>query len=208
MIYASMLEVVAVSISERLSNLAVQNDGLLRTADAVALGISRPSVMEFVRTNDLQRLSQGVYASPDAWIDDMFVLSLRSRRLVFSHESALLLHGLAEREPAQPTVTLPSGYNATTLRRDGVNVYYIKPALMALGRVMLPSPDGNLVATYDLERTICDLVRSRSNIDQQVLTSALKAYARSPGKRLVVLLDYARKLGVEKLVRTYMEVLL
>ncbi len=196
------------SIAERLSDLSAQNDGLLRTADAVAQGVSRPSVMEFVRTNGMQRLAQGVYASPDAWIDDMFVISLRSNKAVFSHESALLLHGLTEREPAELTVTLPSGYNASTLRRDGVHVYYIKPELMALGRIELPTPERNLVATYDLERTICDLVRNRSSIDQQTLTSALKAYARRPDKHLEVLSDYSRTLGVEKLVRAYLEILL
>jgi hypothetical protein len=102
--------------------------------------------MEFIRKNGMQRLAQGVYADSDAWIDDMFVLSLRTKNAVFSHESALLLHGLTEREPAKLAVTLPSGYNAATLRRDGVHVYYIKPKLMTLGRIELLTPDGNLVA--------------------------------------------------------------
>lgn len=207
-IYAYMLGVIAMSNTKRLSDLLAQNRGLLRTADAEALGISRPSVMEFVRTRGMQRLAHGVYTVPGAWVDDMHLLSLRSNRAVFSHESALLLHGLAEREPEELTVTLPSGYNASLLRRDGIRVHFIKPELMTLGRIELPTPDGNLVATYDLERTICDVVRHRSRIDQQTLSSALRAYARRPDKRMDTLADYASMLGVERPVRSYLEILL
>jgi predicted transcriptional regulator of viral defense system len=100
--------------------------------------------MEFVRARKMERLARGVYATPDAWVDEMYMLSLRSHRVVFSHESALLLHGLAEREPEAPTVTLPSGYNASALRRDGVRVYFIKADVLSLGRIELPAPDGNI----------------------------------------------------------------
>lgn len=199
---------VTLSVTERLFDLSASSGGILRTSAAEALGVSRPSFMQFVRANRLERLASGVYATPDAWIDEMYVLSLRSNKAVFSHESALLLHGLAEREPETLTVTVPSGYNASLLRRDGVRTYFIKPELLPLGRIELPTPDGNMVATYDLERTICDLVRSRSHIDQQTLTAALKGYVRRPEKRLVVLAHYASQLGVERVVRGYLEVLL
>lgn len=197
-----------VSVVERLTDLSASSGGVLRTADAEARGVSRPSFMEFVRANKLERLARGVYATPGAWVDDMYVLSLRSSKAVFSHESALLLHDLAEREPEAITVTLPSGYNPSSLNRDGVRTYFIKPKLLPLGGIDLATPDGNMVASYDLERTICDLVRSRSHIDQQTLTAALKGYARRPDKRLDALASYASQLGVERLVHNYLEVLL
>jgi len=195
-------------MTKQLRDLLAEDGGLLRTARAESIGLTRPSIMKFVRTQGLERIARGVYASPDAWVDDMYVLSLRSERAVFSHESALLLHNLAEREPDKLTVTLPSGYNASSLRRNGIQTYFIKPELLPLGITSLVTPEGNQVPSYDLERTICDLVRSRSHIDNQTLTSALKSYVRRPDKQLSVLADYANQLGVIKLMRSYLEVLL
>ncbi len=196
------------TVTNELMDLLEHNGGVLRFSDAKALGISAPSITRFARDRGLQRLGRGIYADSSAWIDEMWVLSLRTGKAVFSHESALLLHGLAERESEQMTVTVPSGYNATNLRQDGVCVHYIKPELHLMGRLDLPTPDGNLVATYDLERTICDLIRNRSRIEKQVFTSVLQGYACSRQKRLDLMSEYAARLGIERVVRNYMEVLL
>lgn len=64
------------------------------------------------------------------------------------------------------------------------------------------------MSAYDLERTLCDIVRGRRVVDVQVVNPAMKQYARSGGKDVQKLLDYAQALGVEKKIRNYLEVLL
>ena len=61
---------------------------------------------------------------------------------------------------------------------------------------------------YDMERTICDVLRSRSHIEMQTFQDALKAYARRKDKDLRTLVRYARLFRVEKILRQYLEVLL
>lgn len=61
---------------------------------------------------------------------------------------------------------------------------------------------------YDLERTICDLVRSRSHFDFQDFQSALKRYAARKDKDLNKLMQYTRLFRVEKVLRTYLEILI
>lgn len=175
---------------------------------AKALGISAPSVYRFIKEEGMERISKGVYAYPDTWFDEMKLLSERSDLAVFSHESALLLHNLTDREPPALTVTVPSDYNAGHLVKDGVRVFYVKQELISIGKTQLPSPEGNLVPCYDLERTICDILRSRSQIDTQIVLSALKAYVKRKDKRLDTLSDYAKKFRVTKLISRYLEVLL
>lgn len=67
---------------------------------------------------------------------------------------------------------------------------------------------GHTVATYDAERTICDMVRSKSSVDMQSYQDALKEYGRRSSKNLSNLLAYARLFHIEKKVRLYLEVLL
>lgn len=64
------------------------------------------------------------------------------------------------------------------------------------------------VPVYDMERTICDLIRSRNHIEMQTYQDALKQYARRKDKNLRNLMNYAQLFRVEKILRQYLEVLL
>lgn len=67
---------------------------------------------------------------------------------------------------------------------------------------------GNIVNSYNAERTICDLVRSRNEIDEELFASALKNYPASRSKNLHLLTEYSNKLGVKNILHRYLEVLL
>ena len=58
------------------------------------------------------------------------------------------------------------------------------------------------------ERTICDMIRNRSQIEIQVFQDALKQYVKRKNKNLHLLMDYAKKLRVNNVLSKYLEVLL
>ena len=87
-------------------------------------------------------------------------------------------------------------------------VYYIKPELFDLGRTTLKTPSGNEIPAYDLERTICDVIRSRNKLGTETFLAALKLYATNPKKDLNKLNSYAKKMRVANVLRQYLEVLL
>ena len=138
----------------------------------------------------------------------MYLLYLRCAQAVFSHESALFFHGLTDREPNPYSITVKTGYNPASLQADGIKVYTIKKELHDVGIVTMNTPFGNPVPVYDMERTICDLIRSRSGIEMQTFQDALKQYAKRKDKDLRKLMRYAQMFRVEKLLRQYLEVLL
>ena len=193
---------------ELLDQLVAAGNGYLRTADVVANGISKMTLAEYAAKRNMERVAQGVYLSEDGWADALYILHLTNSRIVFSHETALLLHGLMEREPTQISVTVPAGYNATHLRRKGIRVYQAKPEFAALGVTEVQTSFGNPVPTYDMERSICDLFRRKDETDVQVFQFALKEYMASDKKNLHRLMHYARMFHIEPQMRTYTEVLL
>ena len=138
----------------------------------------------------------------------MYLLHLRCAQAVFSHESALFFHDLTDREPNPYSITVKTGYNPASLQADGIKVYTIKKELHDVGIVTMNTPFGNPVPVYDMERTICDLIRSRSGIEMQTFQDALKQYAKRKDKDLRKLMRYAQMFRVEKLLRQYLEVLL
>ena len=77
-----------------------------------------------------------------------------------------------------------------------------------MGKIVVRDNSGNMIPMYDLERTICDLMRSRSSIEAQDFNSALKAYVSRKDKNLNRLMEYAKLFRVDNVIRRYMGVLL
>lgn len=194
--------------SELLNDLLQKNNGFLRTSDATQAGVSRTYLGQFVWKNGLQRVAHGLYMSQDAWIDGMYVIQTRYPQAVFSHETALYLLNLTDREPTRYSVTLKAGTKATGLTKEGIKVYKVKTDLFDLGVSEARSPAGHQLRVYDPERTICDLLRSRNTVEIQDLQTGLKEYAKSKGGNIPLLMRYAKQLSVEKILRRYLEVLL
>ena len=194
--------------AEKLNKLLQKNNGYLKTSDAVAAGVSRTVLGDFVRKYGLERVAHGLYMSQDAWEDELNVIQVRYPEAVFSHETALYLLNLANREPSPFSVTLKTGTSSAVLSKQGIKVYKVKEELFGEDIVEVRSPSGHTVRAYNVERTICDLFRSRRNIEIQDLQEGIKAYIRQREKNIPLLMRYAKAFSVEKIVRQYLEVLL
>ncbi len=192
----------------RLQNLAAKNGGIIVTKAASDAGFSRQALAKLCIDGVLQRVARGQYILADEIQDELLSIAKRSTNLIFSHETALFLHRISDRTPFEHSVTAPSNRVPSKALLEECKVYYIKPELFELGRTSLPTPAGNPVAVYDLERTICDIARSRNKIGTETYLAALKAYASSPKKDLNRLNDYAKQLRIAGVVRKYLEVLL
>ena len=193
---------------EQIKEISNQNNGVIQTSVILKNGISKPVLANFVKKYGYERISHGIYCSPDVWEDRLYLLQLRCPKTIFSHETALYLLDMTDQEPHNYTVTVKSGYNATHLRKDDIKVYSIKKELFDLGVMNIKTPFGNEVRIYNPERTICDLVRNRSTIEIQTFQDAIKEYMNSKDKNLHLLMVYANKFRVANVLRRYLEVLL
>ena len=194
--------------TEKLFNLAELRNGYLSIAEAQGLGISRTYVQEFISANGFERVARGLYKSPEVWTDELYILTLKNEKAVYSFDTALMLNGLTEREPSEIFVTVSRAYNASHLRSMGIIVNHVRDEWLDLGRTVAKTIYGNEVPVYDMERTICDVLRVRDKKDPQMFAYAVKEYAKSANKNLPRLMKYAKELGVEAEMRQYMEVLL
>ena len=195
-------------IPEKLRALLMQKEGTVTTAEANKIGISNERLRLLVKSGELERAAFGVYVLPDEFIDKMYIAQLKRPKIIYSHETALFLHDLTDRDPISYAVTVPAGYNIAQLRKEGFTVYSIKRELHDLGVTKLTTMFGYIVIVYGLERTICDCLRSRNRMDISVVTDAVKRYVLRKDKDLYTLMKMAETFGVSKLVRSYMELLL
>lgn len=145
---------------------------------------------------------------PETWEDPYFVAQHRFSRGILSDETALFLHGMTDRAPFSLTMTFPRSYNTSKARAAGIICRSCSDDVLELGICQVKTSFGNTIRAYDLERTLCDLVRGHRVIDDQVVSPAMKAYVRRSDRDPVKLTDCARALGVEGKIRAYLKVLL
>ena len=187
--------------------LAADPYGMITPQKVQEAGLQRGILRQLTEENILTRISRGIYIRSEVWEDDLYLLQKRYRRGIFSHETALYLHGFSDRYPLRYTITFPKGYNAPSLKQELVNVVRVKSDYYSLGVIEKESLCGNPIRIYDLERTLCDIVRG-SHGDIEIILPAMKKYAVSRNKSIYKLMNYAEKLHVEPKIIHYMEVLL
>ena len=193
---------------ELLKKISIENSGLILTKTAIDNGVSRAVLSRLCKEGRISRIAMGQYVLPEDLNDEIFSLGVRSSFIVFSHETALFLNGISERTPFEHTVTIPSSKTLARSISSECKVYYIKEELYNIGKTKLITPMGNGVWAYDMDRTICDIVRSRSRMADETFIAAIKSYAKNTNKNLSNLSLYATKMGVLSQVRKYLEVLL
>ncbi|MCQ2550934.1 MAG: type IV toxin-antitoxin system AbiEi family antitoxin domain-containing protein [Clostridia bacterium] len=184
---------------------AISDTGILTVKEAMSYGISKDKIYREISKNEYERVSHGIYVKKDSWIDEMQLISLRYKDAVFSHDEALYYYDLTDREPLKKTITIYTGYNPSRLTKEGIKVYTVKKDLLKVGKTYVKD---NTIPMYNLERTICDLVRSRKDFEKDVFVNALKRYVNRKDKDLNKLMEYGKLFKVDRIIREYMEVLI
>lgn len=163
---------------DELFALAEEQDGLFTSKEARSLGIQDSVLVRLRQRGRLERMSRGVYriahypAERLAQYREAILWAQASNgpeRIALSHETALLLYGISDVNPARVNLTVPA---SARLRR-------VRPKWIALHRVDLAPEEiqpyeGMPVTT--VERSILDVLATtrRADIARQAITDALR----------------------------------
>ena len=190
-----------------LKLLDSSKNGMISTSEVTKVGIHRSVLKDLVDNEVITRFSRGLYVKNDSWEDDFYLLQQKYKRGIYSHDTALYLLGYSDRTPATYTMTFPKGYNTPSLKDENINIVRVVEDNYDFGIIEILSPSGNKIKVYDLERTLCDILRGKGS-DIQIINAAMKKYASSKNKDINKLMRYAEKLRVKPKMLRYMEVLL
>lgn len=199
---------MSMNYEKQILNIMDNNQGIVFTSQVDAAKIPRMYLSILNKKGVIERIARGVYLADDALDDEMFRLQSRYSKGVYSHGTALYLHGLTDRTPNYYSMTFPNKYHTRSLKEEKVKTFYVKRKYLHLGIVDHQSPLNRKIKTYNINRTIVDLIRSRNRIESGVLIFALKEYVKRKDKDLVLLMQYAKNFRVEKILRDKLEILL
>lgn len=192
----------------KLKNLMSKStSGIISTQEIFAENISRETLNKFIQNGELTKFGRGLYTINSAWEDDFFSLQQKYSKGIYSHDTALYLLGYSDRTPGIYTMTFLKGYNSPSIKQENIKVIRVISENYDLGVIEIQSPSNNPIRIYNLERTLCDILRGKG-CDIQIVNAAMKKYAKSKDKNINLLIQYAEQLKVKGKILRYMEVLL
>lgn len=182
-------------------------NGYLTTKDVTDNNIPRVYLTKLIKENKIERVSHGVYIKKNTLVDEFVVLQSKSKQAVYSNATALYLHGFSNRIPIKYDITINNGYNGSLQKENNVNLFYTKRELLELGVTNYKLDSGNIIRVYDLDKTICDIIKNKKKIDAELFNKAIREYFYSKKKNTLKLYEYARKMNIYNKVRDTFEVL-
>ena len=193
---------------KRVEGLIKRNNGIIETYQIEEHGINNKVLTRMIERGIIERVARGVYISADTIEDTYFTTQAICRKGIFSHETALYFHDLCDRTPIKYQITIPSYYNNTLIKNKNYEFFYLKEELYEIGITEMKTPYANKVKVYDLERTICDIIRNKKKIEIALFADSMKRYAERKDRDSIKLYKYAKLFNIEDELRKYLEVLL
>ncbi len=186
--------------------LKLFKNGYLTTKDVTDNNIPRFYLTKLMKESKIERVSRGVYIKKNELVDEFVILQSKSKNAIYSNTTALYLHGFSNRIPIKYDITINSGYNGSLQKEKNVNLFYTKRELLELGVINYKLDSGNIIRVYDLDKTICDIIKNKKKIDAEIFNKAIKEYFYSKKKNTLKLYEYAKKMNIYNKVRDTFEV--
>lgn len=200
---------------ENLRGLFLSNEGILTTKQLNEEGLTSYMIKKLLVENKITRISRGHYMYNEIQLYDYEIISSLFPEAIIYLESALLLHEYTERIPNEWKIAVGRNMKRNKYNIDypKINAHYVEEDILEIGVIEIETyldeeNQNSKVVTkiYDKDKTICDVIKHRNKIDQEVFNIAIRNYIKDNDKNLNNLYKYARELNILGIVETYVGV--
>lgn len=177
------------------------NKGYLNT-----VGLSRElryQLDKLIRSGDVFRAKQGLYGHRKyVRKDDKIVMAEMIPDGIFCLFTAWYQYGFTTTVPAAYHIALHRNTRISAPDYPPLAVHYWSDKVYNLGITVIKD-NGNTLKFYDKERSVCDAVKFRNKVGEDIMQEVLRSYFRQKDKDINQLMHYAALLRVEKIIAPY-----
>jgi len=198
---------LSMNAREKAIKLFKENQGLLRTAEAMRLGIHPRILYQLLNEGILERLAKGVYRLvevPDFSEPDLVLVSKKIPQAVICLISALAYHEITTQIPHFVYIAIPTKSRQSRLDYPPIRYFHYSEKIYNTG-VETILIGGYPVKIFNIEKTLADCVKFRNKIGMDVVIEALKMYWKRKGTRIDKLYEYAKLNRIVKVLQPIME---
>ena len=184
--------------------------GVLRTMEAVRLGVHPRTLYAMRDSGMLEQLGRGLYRLadlPPLGNPDLVAVGLRVPEGVLCLLSALAVHEITTQIPHEVYVALRRGAEPPRLEHPPVRMFWFTGKAFAEG-IEIHELDGVNIRVYGAAKTVADCFKYRNKLGLDVALEALRLYLQKKRGHPDELVRFGRVCRVEKVMRPYIEALL
>lgn len=191
---------------EIIQKLMERNNGYITAKELEDFDISRNYLSIMTKKNMIEKVAKGIYIDSAKIEDVYYVLSISTPKIIYSHMTALYFHNLSIKAPDSSfDITVTKKYNNPKLKKH--NVFYVDDKFYDIGITEVKTPQGNKVRVYDVERCICDIIRSKKRMDIEHVKYSIKEYLKRNDSDLIKLSKYADMFGIKEEVMDFVSMM-
>ena len=184
-----------------------EHGGILRTSEALDLGIHPRTLYALRDAGALERLGRGLYRLvelPPLSNPDLVTVALKAPHGVICLVSALAFHELTTQIPHEVDLAIEQGAEPPRIEHPPLRIFRFSGAAWREG-VETHEIDEVPVRIYSPAKSVADAFKMRNRVGLNVAIEALKRYRQRFAGGLDDLLHYARVCRVERVMRPYLE---
>lgn len=185
------------------------NKKVYTSTELRALGYAQYAITKMLALGMIEKISSSVYENvnyngPDS---DFYYVSPLIAGGVVCMLSAAVYYNLSSYWPNEIDVAVKKDKKIATLPDfPNMNIYHFGGDRYDMGIEQI-NENGNTFFIYDIEKTVIDILYFRNQVGIEETKEILTKYLKKSDRNLVKLHKYAEKLNCEKILRTYLEVL-
>ena len=191
-------------------NRLMQNKKYITTAELKKMGYSYYKIGNLEKEGYLHRVNKSTYESLIYKGDenDFFSAEAYVPSGVICLMSAARYYELTNFLPDSVDVAIERKKKVVTLPDwPEIKIFYFDPVRMEIGVTEVREGD-NVFHIFDIEKTVVDIIYYRNKIGIEETSEVLRNYLKRKDRNTDKLFTYAKQLRCEKIVRTYLEVLM
>ena len=185
----------------------MKTGGIITTQNAIKKGFTKYILKIMSDLNYMEKIERGIYATDKFIYDEYYIFQIKHTNAIFSYNTAFYFLGLTERTPSKMDVTVNRNLNLSNCK-DNINLYRINNNFLEMGKIEIKTPYGNKVNSYNMERTVCDVINNKTNIDIEIANKAIKKAIKIKEFNVRIMFEYAKKMKIYDKVKKYMEAII
>lgn len=187
-----------------------QHNGVLRTSQALSLGIHPRTLYAMRDSGLLERLSRGLYRlaeMPPLSNPDLTTVALMIPDGVICLISALAFHELTTEIPRSVDVAVQKGSRRPRLEYPPLHIFWFSGPAWSEG-VETHTIDEISIEIYSPAKSVADIFKFRHKLGLDVALESIKQYRQADYFDVNELLHYAEICRVDEVIKPYLEALL
>jgi predicted transcriptional regulator of viral defense system len=195
---------------EKIVNFVNKKNNIIKIDEFKEAKIGFYYINKLIEDNYISRIGKGLYGKNTSFNDEYFIIQNRYKNAIFSFNTALFFLNKTEVTPKIIDITIPNDYNVSSIDSTQIRLHYTSRENINLGVIKITSPFGNEIKSYNLERTICDIVKNENKcgLDIEQRNKIIRDSFINGNINGTTIIQYAKKLKCEKKIKAIMEVMI